>query len=206
MDDLELAVRYHLMPPSTAFDVGANIGHFTFKMADLCRHVVAFEPNPSLAASLRSSARGNVTVVEAAASDREGVATFHIDNREGVGAVASSLLELSGMEDQTTPVEVRTITLDALCAREGYRPDLIKIDVEGFEAFVFAGARGLIRELRPVIVFEMWGGYYEKMLPTITWLSETHKLVRIGDGFDVSVCADTVGGNVEDILCIPLKP
>lgn len=204
-DALDLVLRYHLTPDALAFDVGANAGHVSVKMADLCRQVIAFEPNLVLARRLHELGRPNIQVVGFAVSDVVGPAVLHIDDREGAGAVASSLIDLSGMEGHTTDVEVHTITLDALCAREAYRPDFIKIDVEGHEEAVLAGARETIRMCRPVIVFEMWGGWYERMLPTITWLSETHKLVRVGDGLDVSVCAQTPGGSVDDVLCIPRR-
>jgi hypothetical protein len=46
------------------------------------------------------------------------------------------------------------LTLDALVAQRGLEPDLVKIDVEGFEPDVLAGGRGTLTERRPAIVLE----------------------------------------------------
>jgi FkbM family methyltransferase len=48
------------------------------------------------------------------------------------------------------------VTIDCVLAALGARPSLVKIDVEGREAHVLRGARGLLRGSdRPVVVFEL---------------------------------------------------
>lgn len=46
-------------------------------------------------------------------------------------------------------------SLDAEVERLGVRPDLVKIDVEGYEYEVLLGGRGLLRERRPALAFEL---------------------------------------------------
>ena len=66
----------------------------------------------------------------------------------------------SGLREQEYPREMRTeriqVQVERLddCLPEGYQPDFIKIDVEGAERDVFAGAVATISRCRPHIVFE----------------------------------------------------
>jgi FkbM family methyltransferase len=144
-----------------AIDVGAHIGFFTIELAQAVGargHVYAFEPLPSNAALLEQSIRENyyesrVTLERAAVSDRSGTGTLHyapqslntggafLGDRsvEGLGALSST--------------DVRTVRLDDYKTRAPVR--LIKMDVEGAEPSVVAGARELIARDRPVIVSEV---------------------------------------------------
>ena len=54
-------------------------------------------------------------------------------------------------------VEVRLTTLDQFVAETGLRPDLIKIDTEGTEVKVLAGARETLTSCRPIVIFECFG-------------------------------------------------
>jgi hypothetical protein len=50
---------------------------------------------------------------------------------------------------------VPLVTLDHLCESSLYRPDIIKIDVEGAEGQVLRGARETIRRWHPIIFLEL---------------------------------------------------
>lgn len=52
-------------------------------------------------------------------------------------------------------ISVRTTTLDTLCERMGMEPSYVKIDVEGAESDVLAGAGRVIDALRPRVLVEM---------------------------------------------------
>lgn len=149
-------------PGANVWDVGANVGVFAFAAASRAGRagrVLAVEPDPFLAGLLRRTATGlpsqlaSVDVVEAAAGDRVGRARLHIAAR----GRASNHLEGTGRTTAggTRAVcEVATLTLDSLLSR--YRPpDLLKIDVEGAEAAVLRGARGLLRGCRPRLLCEV---------------------------------------------------
>jgi FkbM family methyltransferase len=125
----------------TLFDVGANIGLVTFAIAAQRPDVTisAFEPSaPNIAAWKRNRAlnpRADVRLVEAAVSDHENGARLSVPADSGSGRLADE------------GVEVATVTLDAHCARQGIeRIDVIKIDVEGHEPAVLAGADRLLRD------------------------------------------------------------
>ena len=59
-----------------AVDVGANVGIWSWHLRRHARGVVAYEPNPDLAAYLQRVVPDNVTVRHAAASDTPGRATL----------------------------------------------------------------------------------------------------------------------------------
>jgi FkbM family methyltransferase len=122
------------------WDVGAHKGFISLAAARLVGPsgmVVAIEP---ASANLRFLERHlvwngvrNVRVVPAAASDRNGIASF--------GGRGSSVAFRLGDGPESTPV--RTIELLAVELGLG-RPTILKIDVEGEEAAVLRGANRLL--------------------------------------------------------------
>lgn len=206
--DIDAAIRLHLTPDDVVFDIGANHGVTTGLFASIAAQVVAFEPNPELAATLRArDLPTHVRIEELAMSDREGEATFHVDIRPGVGAVASSLMELIDLQasGMTRPVTVRTTTVDSY-ADKGPIPTFIKIDVEGHEPAVLQGARKTIETHRPTIIFEMWEGHWDRFADIFEWLSRSHYLIRVSDGADARAfyTAHSAHGGA-DILAVPRR-
>jgi FkbM family methyltransferase len=103
--------------------------------------------------SLAHSEAASVTILPAAASDRVGIVTFNIANRaratnhlDGTGSAIAG-----GTREQQTVV---SITLDWLLERTA-APDVVKIDVEGAEEMVLAGATGVLGQARPRILCEV---------------------------------------------------
>lgn len=143
----------HVRPGDTFLDVGAHVGFYTLLGARLVGpdgHVRAFEPDPTNAHHLREHVRinrlPNVHVEEAAVAASEGTAHFGGGSGSGTG-------RLTG----TGEVAVRTVALDAVCARHGLEPSAIKIDVEGAEVHVIEGGTEMIRRARPVIFLSTHG-------------------------------------------------
>ncbi len=146
----------------TGFDVGANIGYASLvlsRSAGPKGRVRCFEPNPSLLPLLRanvdnwSSLQGAPIQIETVAlSDRngEGVLGFP-DDYAGNQGLASLELKKAGV-----PVNIRR--LDALA--ETTSIGIMKVDVEGHEASVFAGAEKLLEgKLIRDILFEEHESY-----------------------------------------------
>jgi len=104
--------------------------------------VWAIEPNPhNVQAGLRNcelNAIQNVELIEAAASSRRGQLWF---NRGMNGQVAVSRHEAGAHL-------VNVVTVDGLSAEFG-PPDVLYIDVEGFECEVLEGARGTLEAHAP---------------------------------------------------------
>lgn len=168
LDPAEIAfVRRHLQPGDTAIDIGAHKGAYTWWMARAVGpggRVISFEPQPALAERLAGLAAGAalrralrpVEVHPIAISDVQGRAILHID---GPTPTPGATLGEPNADDRTDDGAhrhlVKTTTLDAWLAEDaGPPPSLIKIDVEGHESAVFAGAEKTLREHRPALLFE----------------------------------------------------
>jgi FkbM family methyltransferase len=130
----------------TAVDVGAWYGPWTARLSRLADRVVSIEPNPELAALLRSGFPA-ARVVEAAASDHEGTARLWLPPG-GRGAEGTASLEHA----TGRPITVRRVTVDGL-RLTGVR--FIKMDVEGHEAAALRGAEQTIRRDSPVLIVEL---------------------------------------------------
>jgi FkbM family methyltransferase len=146
----ELAHLRELVPPeSTAVDVGAWWGPWTYWLARTARQVVTCEPIPELAAFIRRVAPPNVDVRTVALSDRTGDAVLWVPpGRRGSEGRAS--LETSAPGGRL--IQVRTVRLDDLGLTD---VGLVKIDVEGHELRVLHGARATIAAQQPVLVVEV---------------------------------------------------
>jgi FkbM family methyltransferase len=89
----------------------------------------------------------NVRIIQAAASDREGEASFMLGSSNATGCLASM-----------GEVTVKVVTIDSLVAAGAIpSPDVMKIDVEGAAAGVLAGAEYTLKARRPVIFLALHG-------------------------------------------------
>ena len=162
---IEIAARA-LAGDGNSIDVGANAGHILkslMKLSPMGSHW-AFEPIPRFATHLREKFP-NVTVRQLALSDHTGVADFNYLPED---PAYSSLLKRpdleAGMEVQSIRVDVRR--LDD-CIPRGVPIAFIKIDVEGVEAAVLRGAAQLLRNFKPVVVFECAAMKLGDCMPTL---------------------------------------
>jgi FkbM family methyltransferase len=155
-----------LLPVSdVVFDIGANSGLFALYAAlerPRCR-VLAFEPTPSSAASLAHNVEvnglGNVTCHEAAVCDHDGTVAFFVPPGESLPLGASTL---ESFREAGVRFEVAAMRLDTIVQQEAIgRVDLIKVDTEGTEPTVLAGARALLERDQPWIVCEVLHGLTE---------------------------------------------
>jgi len=144
-----------------ALDIGANVGTLTVGMARTVGEtgrVIAFEPQPTIAAILaRNMARHDLRQVEVRreiVSDSVGSGEFadlrwlpHGD-RMNLGAIGATTRV---RPDYGAMAETPVTTVDALVLD---RCNLIKVDVEGAEAAVLAGAAETIARCRPFLSIE----------------------------------------------------
>ena len=153
-------VRRFVQPGAVVWDVGANVGLFTFAAASRAASVLAIEPDSTLVRLLRRSAAahaGAVQVLPVAISAQVGVERFVIAKR------SRSTNYLSGYgTTQTGGVRevqiVPTVTLDWL-AQHFPAPDVVKIDVEGGEVAALEGAANLLRNVAPIVICEVAGAH-----------------------------------------------
>jgi len=153
----EFVMRDHIV-----WDVGANIGLFSFSAAHLAGtagKVVAFEADMWLVQLLRRSetiqpaSSAKVTIVPVAIAGTCGLRTFDIAARSRASNSLSGYgnSQTGGIVEQQTVVSVSLDWLSDLLPL----PDVIKIDVEGAELEVLQGAQRLLSAKGPVILCEV---------------------------------------------------
>jgi FkbM family methyltransferase len=162
----ELALLGQLVPAgSTAIDVGANRGYYAWALAGVAATVEAFEPNPVLARFAQTKLGSRVRLHEVALSDHEGVATLYVPRRaSGLSLHIIGNLGNVYAQDSVDQIQVRLATLDSYGLEN---VGFIKIDVEGSEMEVLAGARETIRINRPIMLIELLAGIHEDHLARI---------------------------------------
>jgi len=155
-------VRAFLRPGDVVFDIGANIGLYSViagRAVGPTGRVFAFEPNPAAFTHLRHNVRinrlGNVTCVSQAASDTSERRDLSVV-LEGWDAY-SSFGTITGRPAQSVAVNVETIDTFVAAYGLGDKPvAFVKIDVEGWEPHVLAGATELLsRTFAPVVQIEL---------------------------------------------------
>jgi FkbM family methyltransferase len=138
------------------FDVGANIGAYCVPVGRSRpgATVHAFEPielNASLIhVSLHMNGMHNVQVVRKCVSDRTGLVNFSLAE----DSAYSSMMD-TGRKAEVRRFECEAVSLDDYCSENaGFRPHIMKIDVEGAELKVLDGARQLLSDanLRPKLL------------------------------------------------------
>jgi FkbM family methyltransferase len=137
-------------PGCVAFDIGANVGLMSERFAELGASVVAVEPHPRLAATIRRR-YPYVSVVEAAIGEQPGTAMLHLGRDHIYSTVSDDWMQLvrahPGWPDRWDgETEVLVITLAELIEIHG-QPDFIKIDVEGHEDHVLSTLSHAVRAL-----------------------------------------------------------
>lgn len=148
----------------TMIDVGAHIGMYTMTASKLVGEtgtVVSVEPSSRefqrLAYHVTVNNLKNVRCLSLAASGSEGEATLKIaeewnSGHNTIGTFTNPSVALVREE------RVRTLPLDTVVATQGLsRVDLIKIDAEGHELQVLAGAVDTISRFRPIFLIEVFG-------------------------------------------------
>src|SRR5271169_153083 len=154
IDPMLLDLAEHLVRPGdVVWDVGANVGLFTFAAAHRAARVLAFEPDPWLADLLERTAAffPNVSVIRAAVADYCGGGELHIARRaRGSNFLLGKGHTQSGGTRRLE--EVKVVTLDSLGQAP---PNVLKIDVEAGELAVLRGTARLLAQSLPVVICEV---------------------------------------------------
>lgn len=146
----DMGFLLHLLRPGGLFvDVGANIGSYTILASAVCgADVIAFEPDPDAAGTLRRNVDVNnitdrVKIYEAGVGAHAGVARLTVGNDTTNRIVH---------DGSAATREVAIQSLDDVLADKN--PTLIKIDVEGHEPEVIKGAEQTLKKtsLKAIII------------------------------------------------------
>ncbi|HEY9867897.1 MAG TPA: FkbM family methyltransferase [Candidatus Obscuribacterales bacterium] len=177
-DDLKPVLSYHLLENADCveemraflplaeqatvfFDAGAYAGVFCLIYCALRPDgvAVAFEPSPVMIPTINTLIELNdfsnrAVLVPRAVGKEEGEVTLSL---EQVGFV-----QVVPTENTKAAVSVAVTTLDAESERMNLRPELLKIDVEGYELEALQGAARILKEDKPVICLELHLNYLEQ--------------------------------------------
>jgi len=155
------AIKSNLSTGSTFFDIGANVGWFTLfasRIVGPLGHVYSFEPSPDAYARLSENVRGlkNVHTFKYGIGNKDGELEFAFQDASMGASFIEAVAEITKHFSPHTPirktrVEIRKI--DSLLS-QSKPPDLVKIDVEGFELEVLKGAANLLSQ-RPALIVEI---------------------------------------------------
>jgi FkbM family methyltransferase len=172
-------LRFFFERAATFIDVGANCGLYSLLGAlwNSNLQVIAFEPVPPIFAGLSNNVLLNrlqdrVRCENLALSRESGRATLFLPRGEGLDVESTGTLAPDSWQSQkgSPRIEVESVRFDEYEARHPMRVDLIKIDVEDFEADVLEGMAGVIARDRPFIVSEV--------LPRLHGNQRTRKIVE----------------------------
>jgi len=144
-----------IRPGDWVIDVGANVGLYTLRMAQLVGaegRVIAFEPVAStfeiLAGNCRVAGCRNVSLINAAASDHSALVRMTVPSEDGAPNYYQAHIEEGGSGGQSAlALSIDSLGLTARIA-------LVKIDAEGHDASVLRGMARLLERDRPTLIVE----------------------------------------------------
>ncbi|WP_137284653.1 FkbM family methyltransferase [Halorussus salinisoli] len=141
---------------SVFFDVGANVGYYSVLASQRCKtgHVHSFELDPRLASIIAShfelSSAQNATITCAGVSDSSGEFVSFTPHQSGNLSTNTVQEDRGG---RTNGLKVPSLTLDKYCSKTEIAPDVLKIDVEGFERQVLEGGANILEKSPPRALF-----------------------------------------------------
>jgi FkbM family methyltransferase len=174
-----------LARPANTFDVGASAGYFSLLMAShtlVPTTVHAFEVQPDRAQRLEENVRNNPNLADrqirlnaiGLTDVSRGVKQVwfyksrmfetepHSSKfRSSMRSRIKYLFMGDASDEALRRASMELMSLDDFCEQQGVEPDLLKIDVDGYEGNVVQGGKKLLRRRRPWVVMEI---HREKLL------------------------------------------
>lgn len=147
----ELAAVLAMLPAGRrAIDIGANHGVYSYALARVCAHVEAFEPQIACARSLEAWNHPRVRVHVVGLSDQAGSLALAVPLAGGVPATGYATF--GNVEGDHMHVTAAVQRLDDFAFQD---VAFVKIDVEGHESKVIAGATETLKRERPLVLVEI---------------------------------------------------
>ena len=157
--ELSSFIRYLLPRTRIFFDIGANVGYYSILAATVnpeCQ-VVAFEPAPITCARLIDNVQLNgsshIRVEQVALGIDEGTIQFEVYADSAFNTVRTPADANHPFFTNSQVIDVPCIRLDDYLDKHGIYPDVVKMDVEGFEYNILRGAPRLLSGSQAPILF-----------------------------------------------------
>ncbi len=154
-----------LMDPSGVFlDIGAFNGLFSIILGKVYPKATfyAFEPSVANFARLKhnitTNRMANVLPINLGLGEKTGLQDFYVPSDNSITTVSSvsSAFFQNHSNSKPSKSEMKTVSIDDWCLETKVRPDIIKIDVEGYELEVLSGAQQILAKYKPVVLCEIF--------------------------------------------------
>jgi len=175
-----MATRVYLETLSAGdhvIDVGSNIGYWLLlaaRMIGESGRMLAFEPVPGpreiLQRNLQRSGIRNVELFPWAIGRENGTAEFYESQVPNWGSLVKHDALL---QSRNLSVEIRKLD-DVVRENAGFRPTMLRMDVEGAELMVLEGAQNLLEKYKPALFIE----FYPFL---VGWRAIRHTLLGLKD-------------------------
>lgn len=169
-------LRDYLPKGGVVVDVGANLGFTALLFAKQVGpggRIFAFEPSPAVYAKLlqvmEKNQLSNVQCFNLGCGRARSRETLLVPASSGNATIRRNDVQLAEPSRELT---IEIDALDHVILPLTPKIDLLKIDTEGFEDQVLAGAEELVTRDRPVIYLELSGEYGAASARAIAWLRE----------------------------------
>jgi FkbM family methyltransferase len=187
-DDMIQVIKEELKPGMTVIDCGSNIGFYPLLEANILKNngvIYAIEPDIRNYNILNKNVElcqygATIKPFQMAVSNKNGVSKMFV-------AEQSNLNKLSSKDDKSfserhsvnSTVEVKTTTMDDFCIKENISPNLVRMDIEGFEVEVFQGMKNIFEEAESgfMVFLELHPHSYSKER---SFAKELEKLFELG--------------------------
>lgn len=160
------AITKNMKPGDVCYDIGGHRGYMSGVMAFAgAAKIFVFEPLPANQCALRRLCNLNpqlpIAIIAAALGNIDESALLKVMPDSSMGKLTNSSFQPNATAVEEIPVAVRRI--DSLVEKgEVLPPDVLKVDVEGSEVDVIAGALQTCQKSRPKIFLEVHGSALEE--------------------------------------------
>lgn len=144
----------------TVFDIGTNIGHvlLTFANKNITGKNFGFEPVPHIYERAKKNISlnnfNNIVLNNVALSDTSEDLVIQLANTHHSGS--SRLGKKNETSNNNNSTIIKAITLDEFVQQNKIEKiDFMKIDVEGFEKNILAGAKQTLKNFKPLLFVEI---------------------------------------------------
>jgi FkbM family methyltransferase len=185
----------HLQGLKYVVDVGANTGKWSEMMLEIVSPVklIAIEPEPQTFGKLKTRLEGRTGVdfLNVATGDHVGTVMFNVTRDTTGASVLPPKQEMRRLIGENWSVESKVEcpleTLDRICS-DLPEVSLLKIDVQGFERAVLAGATQTLGKTKFLLI-EL---NYFRMYEGGSWFGEIHELLTMDGRFELLNVTDAL--------------
>lgn len=177
-------VVMHIQSTKTALDIGAHVGIWTRRMAQIFEKVYAFEPISKHIECHKENLKeyDNVILNQIGLSNKTDTAIMkELDFNSGSSTLEWKKLTTKNTKHKQRQIEINLRTLDSYGITD---VDFIKMDVEGHEVSVIEGAKETLTNNSPVIFIEVLHKELKKPYTALDALKDLgySQIMHVGSG------------------------